>query len=84
MQLLQGMDSEIVMLCNLDKVEGKIDESESVIAKILEYKERVSAAIKPSGTTSVTVAESVSRQLGLPQSLQGINTCLPKLVLPKF
>ena len=47
MQLLQGMDSKIVMLCNLDKVEGKIDESESVIAKILEYKGCMSAVIKP-------------------------------------
>ena len=58
MQLLQGMDSEIVMLCNLDEVEGEINESESVIGKILECKGHMSAVIKPSRTTSAMVAES--------------------------
>lgn len=86
MQYLQGMDSKIVTLCNLDKDEGEIDESESIIAKILEYKGCVSAATKPSQATIMTVAESISRPTtGAPTVfLQGINTCLPKLVLPKF
>ena len=91
MQLLQGMDSEIVTLCNLDNVEGEIDESECVLTKILEYKGRVSAVIKPSPTTSRVLAttEIVSRPVtSAPifpgSSLQNVNTRLPKLVLPKF
>ena len=88
MQLLQGMDSEIVTLCNLDDVEGEIDESESVLAKILEYKGRVSAVIKLPRTTSgiLATAETVSTSAPIVSgsSLPAVNTRLPKLVLPKF
>ena len=88
MQLLQGMDSEIVTLCNLDDVEGEIDESESVLAKILEYKGRVSAVIKPSLTTRrvLTTAETISGAVTSAPIVPGsaIQTRLPKLVLPKF
>lgn len=85
------MDSEIVMLCNLDNVEGEINESESVLAKILECKGHMSAVIKRSLTTSrvLTTAETVSgpvtsdpRVSG--SALQNVNTRLPKVVLHKF
>jgi len=38
MQLLQTHDGEIVKLCKTDDVAHKIDEAETVLAKILEYK----------------------------------------------
>ena len=91
MQLLQGMDSKIVTLCNLDNVKGEIDKSESVLAKILEYKGHVSAVIKLLLTTSrvLSTAETVSRSVTSAPIVSGtslltVNTRLPKLVLPKF
>lgn len=91
MQLLQTMDSEIVTLCNLDDVEGEIDESESILAKILEYKGRVSMAIRPKVPTSRdTISADPSRgsvptvPAGVDPVLPNGNTRLPKLILPKF
>ena len=91
MQLLQGMDSKIVTLCNLDNVKGEIDKSKSVLTKILEYKGHVSAVIKLLLTTSrvLSTAETVSRSVTSAPIVSGtslltVNTRLPKLVLPKF
>ena len=90
MQLLQSMDSKIVMLCELEDVEREINKSEAVIAKILKYKGRVSAVIRPplesNGilTNKVDSVPVVATPPVLGPVLQNGNTCLPKLILPKF
>lgn len=83
------MDSEIVMLCDVDEIEREINESESVIAKILEYKGHMSTVIKPPLTMSrvFTAAKASSgpmtgASIVLGSALQNMNTRL--LALPKF
>ena len=60
MQLLQTYDGEIVKLCKTDDVAHKIDEAETVLAKILEYKRRIMNVINPTTALSAPVTTTDS------------------------
>jgi len=90
MQLLQSMDSEILTLCNLEDIEGKIEESEPIVAKILEYKCLILAALRSPRVSNIvsTVPETTTRldtvATAEAEPTQNGNARLPKLILPKF
>jgi len=90
MQLLQTYDGEIVKLCKTDDVALEIDESETIFAKILEYKRRIMVVVNPTPVTSAPVTTTdcptvVAAAKSIMESLVSTgNVRLPKLVLPKF
>ena len=53
LRVLSDIDKEILDKCDVDTIEREIDESETVTAKILECKQRISEMIKGTTTTSV-------------------------------
>ena len=54
-----------VLKCKLEDIEGEIDKSESVLAKLMEYKRRISAVVRVPmtnpATPAVTTTGSVTR-----------------------
>ena len=85
LQMLQGIDQKILTLCSLEEVEGEIEESEAVLAKLMEYKRRVSAVVRvptPSPpTTAVTTARITTPTA---PGIAAPTTRLPKLTIAKF
>ena len=85
LQMLQGIDQKILTLCSLEEVEGEIEESEAVLAKLMEYKRRVSAVVRvptPSPpTTAVTTARITTPTA---PGIAASTTRLPKLTIAKF
>ena len=90
MQLLQTYDGEIVKLCKTNNVAHEIDEAETVLAKILEYKRRIMNFIYPTPAPSapVTMTDSPTVVAAAKSIMEFLvptgNAHLPKLVLPKF
>ena len=82
--ILNNLDREILSLCELIDVDGEIDESETITAKLIAYKGKLESVLQParSGVPEVTAlpdSASVS-----PLSVHSAKARLPKLHLPKF
>lgn len=79
LNLLRDMDEKIMNLCELDAIETEINESETIVAKIIDCKlkiEQFSAVSPPAVVPPSPAAVAPST----PQA----NARLPKLILPKF
>ena len=76
------MDKDILSLCELDSIDAKIEESEAVFARIIDYKEQIEEATKAPTTSDppsmVSAPASPIVNITKPR--------LPKLkfMLPKF
>ena len=78
LRVLSDIDKEILAKCDVNSIEREIDESETVSAKILECKQRISVAIKSTAATTdpTAMAPVVTTTYDKPK--------LPKLTLPRF
>ena len=79
-QLLLDYDRDILAKCTLEEVEAEVNDTESVIAKILECKRRIELVLQPTAhsTTSTASITSVASVPGASRAR------LPKLCLAKF
>ena len=73
---LNDLDREILSLCELAEVEGEIDESETILARIIECKGKLESVLQPphSITTEVTMDTSHSETVS---SARAAKTRLP-------
>ena len=80
-QLLLDYNHDISAKCTLDKVEVEVNDTESMIAKILECKRRIELVLSPPPTHSTTGTASISSVASVPGATKAR---LPKLSLAKF
>ena len=84
--LLNDLDREILSLCELADVDGEIDESETITAKIIQFKGKLETALQrfrpATGVTEVTALPDSASISPLP--VYSAKARLPKLMLPKF
>ena len=76
LKVLSDIDQEILAQCDVSTIEGDIDESETVSARILECQQRISVALKSTAATPTAMAPLVATTYEKPK--------LPKLTLPRF
>ena len=76
LKVLSDIDQEILAQCDVSTIEGEIDESETVSARILECQQRISVALKSTAATPTAMAPLVATTYEKPK--------LPKLTLPRF
>ena len=76
LKVLNDIDQEILAKCETSTIEGEIDESETVSARILECRQRISTALKSPIATPPPMASVVVSTYEKPK--------LPKLTLPRF
>ena len=82
--VLQKIDNDILALCAVDDIEGEIDESEIITARILDYRKRIEVFIKPSSETATATAAVSLPAIVTPAVIPTARTRLPKLELQKF
>ena len=80
-QLLLDYDRDILAKCTLEEVEAEVNDTESVIAKILECKRRIELVLSPPPTHSTTGTTSITGVASVPGATKAH---LPKLSLAKF
>ena len=78
--MLSELDREISSLCDLDEVEGEIEEAERVIAKLIECKCRIEEVINPPSCISTIGDPTLLSTVTPPVTTNR----LPKLILSKF
>ena len=81
LNMLSDMDKDILSRCELDTIDTEIEESEAVVAKIINCKQQIKEATNAhlSGTES-----PAPRTVSTAPPLMAPKPRLPKLVLPKF
>ena len=84
LSVLQKIDNEVLALCTVDNKEREIDESEVITARILDYRRRTEAFLKPTSVTVTASAVGSSPPIVSPALVPAAKTCLPKLELQKF
>ena len=55
LSVLQKIDNEVLAVCRVEDIECKIDDSEGISARILDYKRQIEVFLRPT-LTSVTTA----------------------------
>lgn len=89
LKTLEDIDQNILSLCDLDVIPNEIEESERVVAKIVESQKFIHDAIKKRNSEMHT-QETQANSVGLSQAMQStfhpiqVKAKLPKLTLPKF
>ena len=78
MKIFSSLDGEIVALCPEEEIEQEIEDSESIIAKVIEGKRKIDIILKENSRdrTHVSVLPPPDEAMNRPR--------LPKLTLPKF
>ena len=84
MTVLQKIDNDILALCAVEDIEGEIDESEVITARILDYRKRIEVFLKPSSETAIATAAVSPPESVTPAVIPAARTRLPKLGLQKF
>ena len=87
LKLLNEIDRQILSLCKVDDVPGEVDESEAILDKVMDYKRRISAAVRDPSATSLTHTPAVRTTSVLPPVTPPAalaRTRLPKLTIAKF
>ena len=80
MKVFSNLDGEIVLLCPVEEIEGEIEDSESIIAKIIEAKRKIDSSLKGNADEHVRSLPSTG-----PSDHSTVNRPrLPKLTLAKF
>ena len=77
--LLIDLDGEIVSLCQVDVITRNIDESERIIAKLIECKRKIASAMS-NPVSYLTISSDPVAAAVRP----AVKPRLPKLTLPKF
>ena len=80
MKVFSNLYGEIVLLCPVEEIEGEIEDSESIIAKIIEAKRKIDSSLKGNVDECVRSLPSA----GPPHHLTVSTPRLPKLTLAKF
>jgi len=80
-ELLRGLDTEIVSLCDVSDIQGEIEEAEGITAKIIEYRTKIDKAIIPETENVRCMPPDSTVAHANPAYTK---TRLPKLTLPKF
>ena len=80
-QLLLDYDRDILAKCTLEEVEAEVNDTESVIAKILECKRRIELVLQPPSIHSTTSIASITGVASVPGAARAR---LLKLSLAKF
>ena len=83
-ELLSGLDTEIVSLCEVSDIEGDIEEAESITAKIIECRAKIDKAITQENNIRTGSTTPTDPTVALVNPLAYGRTHLPKLTLPKF
>lgn len=77
---LSDIDSEIVSLCDLADISKEIEESEAIIARIIECKKK----INDSKSTASSEQPSIQGDLAQATATNVVKPKLPRITLPKF
>ena len=83
-ELLSGLDTEIVSLCEVSDIEGDIEEAESITAKIIECRAKIDKVITPENNIRTGSTTPTDLTVAPVNPLAYERTHLPKLTLPKF
>ncbi|XP_078374406.1 uncharacterized protein LOC144657946 [Oculina patagonica] len=85
---LDGLDKDIQSLCDLEKLEKEIEESENVTTRILDCRSRINVwKVKQQTTTSHNATEQTTPPISPTTSSftqKQVKPRLPKLTLPRF
>jgi len=87
LKLLNELDRQVLSLCSVDDVPREVDESETVLDKVMDYKRRISAVVRDPSAASSTHAPTVATTSVLPPVTPRAalaRTHLPKLTIAKF
>ena len=76
-----GYNRDILSQCTLEEVDTEVNDTEVVIAKILERKRQIELALKP---PSVSSSRDAAPVVAVASSPDTVKTRLPKLSLTKF
>ena len=60
MKVLTNLNGEIVSLCQVDDITREIDESEGIIAKLIECKRKIASAMSNPVSTSIISSDPVA------------------------
>ena len=77
MKVFSNLDGEIVSLCAEEDIDQEIDDSETIIAKIIEAKRKIDFTVKEN-------SHDRARESTTPVSNPVAKPRLPELTLPKF
>ena len=80
--VLADLDKEIYSYCKLTELEGEIEESETVVGRIMEYKTKIKAVVNRSNLTEIPRSEESPHVHSSVAAVQAAKPRLPKLVLP--
>ena len=78
--VLADLDKEVLACCGSGEIEGEIEESETVTAKIIGYKTTIDSVKR----TKTNKSSHTSTATGHELSSLGAKPCLPKLTLSTF
>ena len=82
-QTLQELNRDILNQCSLEDVEGEVNEAETVLAKIMDYRRRIDAALQPTSLATHTASTIPAVVVASPPAAVA-KPRLPKLNLVKF
>ena len=74
------MDKNILSYCGMDSIDAEIEESETVVARIIDCKQQIEEAARVPTTSDPPSEVSAP----LPPIVNNTKPRLPKLMLPKF
>ena len=80
MKVFSNLDGEIILLCPVEEIEAEIEDSESIIVKIIEVKRKIDSALKGNSDERVRSLPST----GPPDHSTVNRPRLPKLTLANF
>ena len=82
--VLAELDKEIFSCCELGEIEGEIEEAESIVAKIIQYKTKIESVLNPNVGITSSLRSSVVEPSTVETTTSGTKPRLPKLILPTF
>ena len=59
-EVLTNLDGQIMSLCQVDNITREIDESEGIIAKLIECKQKIASAMSNSVSTSTISSDLIT------------------------
>ena len=86
LNLLSDMDKDILSRCEIEAIDTETEESEAVVAKIINCKQRIKEVTtsRVSEATFSVLPPTMSTALSIALPSTALKLRLPKVVLPKF
>ena len=75
LKLLNEINHQMLSLCKVDDVPGEVDESEVILDKVMDYRCRISAAVRDPSAASLTHTPAVRTTSVLPPVASPCCTC---------